>query len=853
MSGILEQRDGAWRVTDRLALWKSEGPKLTDALLDKFRDLAIQVLSENDPELDIPNDKRFAAILYGCDRKYSKQMRHGVVESLALMGAYGDTLTTCTRGKGDEITCRVVDKLLGGADSLRWASLNDVLPLLAEASPDAFLSAVGGASERPDQPFSGVFSQEVGGVMGRIYSSGLLWALETLAWSPDYLSRACDILANLAAVDPGGQYSNRPSNSLVTILLPWLPQTTGDSKARYAAIQGVVRNQPNVAWEVLLGLLPQHHGTSSPTHKPKWQKYIPDDWKDGVTNGQRWADEAHYASLALSLAGNLSDRLAKLVQYYFYLSPEYQATYRERLQSDSILRLPEESRLELWTALVHKTSNHRKYGDSPAWAVREDQLQELESVADKLEPVAPEVRHKRLFAGHESDLYEKKGDWDEQRKLLTNRRVDAVCEILDRGGLDNLLKFARFVETPNEVGACFGSAPGRADDARVLPGMLVAENDADVRFAKGYAWSRFHEGMWDWVDGLDKASWAPVTKGIFFAILPFASDTWERVRREMGADDSEYWQRAWAVPSRDNLTEIEWAIGKLIDCNRSDAAVVCICMSDRKDPKILELGLRALEAFKEKNRVDAHDIGELFALLQTDGTVDEGRLARMEIKFIDLLDSFGSTLPKTLHRQLAEQPEFFCEVIHTLYRAKSEMESEKSDNESGLPHLTPELDEAKANLAGRAYRLLHEWNYPPGRQRDDSFDGEKFKMWCAAVRSACVQSERWEVAAHHIGAVLNYAPNDSDGLWIEPVCELLDSKDGEDLRTGLRMKIFNSRGVHGFTNGKEENELAEKWERIAGLAEAKGFARLGATLRGLGKTYREDAKRSITMYGSGIT
>jgi hypothetical protein len=848
----LELLNGRWKFTARYEAWMYLCPLVGANVIERFEKLAITVLSERNPELDLPKERRFAANIYGRRRRYSGHIRQGMAETLVLLGTHGDSLRACASGRAKGVAWNVVSTLLRHADASEWASLNDVLPLLAEASPDAFLSAVGGASERPDEPFTGVFAQEDGGVMGRTYSSGLLWALEALAWSPEYLSRVCAILANLAAVDPGGQYANRPSNSLVTILLPWLPQTTADATARYAAMQGVVRNQPEIAWKVLLGLLPHHHGTSSPTHKPKWRNFIPEGWQDGVTNGQRWADESHYAFSALSLAHNNPNRLAKLVQYYFYLSPEYQAAYRSKLLSDQVLSLPEEMRLELWTALIQKTSNHRKYADSPAWAVREDQLQELELVADKIKPVAPEVRHKRLFSGHDSDLYEKVGDWEEQRKHLNERRIKAVVEIMDRGGFDNLLIFARSVAAPNEVGGCFGIISKRADDSRVLPGMLTSENDEDVRFAKGYAWSRFQEGVWDWVDGLDKSSWRPAAKGILFAIFPFTNETWIRVMRELGSDEEEYWKRAWAVPTRDNLSKIDWAIGKLIEYHRSDAAIDCICMLDKKDSQVLELGLRALETFNDKNRVDAHDIGELFALLQADSTLDEGRLARMEIKFIGLLDSFGTALPKTLHRHLSEQPDFFCEVIQYLYRAKSEVDGNEKTDGAAMPAPKLEPDVAKANLAERAYRLLQDWSYPPGRQKDDSFDGGKLKTWYSAVKLKCIQDERWEVAAHHVGEVLYYSPRDADGLWIEPVCELLDAKGSEDVRTGLRMKIFNSRGVHGFTSGKDEINLAERWERVAELAEAKGYTYLGATMRALGQTYREDAKRSIMMHGGGM-
>jgi len=80
---------------------------------------------------------------------------------------------------------------------------------------------------------------------------------------------------------------------------------------------------------------------------------------------------------------------------------------------------------------------------------------------------------------------------------------------------------------------------------------------------------------------------------------------------------------------------------------------------------------------------------------------------------------------------------------------------------------------------------------------------------------------------------------------MEPVCAILDQKDGERLRRGLTLQIFNSRGVHGFSGGQEEIELAEQWEGLAKLAESEGFPRLGESLCGLGKEYREFAKQSI--------
>jgi hypothetical protein len=187
---------------------------------------------------------------------------------------------------------------------------------------------------------------------------------------------------------------------------------------------------------------------------------------------------------------------------------------------------------------------------------------------------------------------------------------------------------------------------------------------------------------------------------------------------------------------------------------------------------------------------------------------------------------------------LAERPDYFCEIIRSLYLSKNEPAPQ--------PEQKPEVDEAKANAAQQAYRLFSDWDHPPGLFRDGKFDGQKLNEWCAAVKAQCVESGHWEVASHQIGEVLYYAPTNAEGLWEESVCELLDSKDDVEYRRGLQIRVFNSRGVHGFSGGKDETALAEKWERLAGLAEAKGFVRLGTTLRELGKSYREDARRAIT-------
>ena len=687
------------------------------------------------------------------------------------------------------------------------------------------------------------FAEEGDAFFGGSFVTGLLWAMESLAWSGDYLIRVCSILANLSSVDPGGQWSNRPANSLVTILLPWLPQTVGDSNKRYSALQAIARDHTDVAWKLLLDLLPKRHSTSSHTHRPKWRNFIPEDWKDGVTVRQYWKDVAFYANLALELAGNDPARLVELISFYFELPPKisnFAEALRERLQSDAILALPEDQRLEIWTKLTTKTINHRKYADSDAWSVPEDALKDLDAVADKIKPEEPEIRHKRLFSGRDMDLYDESGNWEEQRSRLLQRRIEALREILDRGGIDNLRSFWRSVEAPHEVGNAYGADAERADDTQILPTLLESEIEADLRFSVSYIWRRFFINQWAWVDSIDRSSWSSPAKAKFFAALPFVNEIWERVTIELSGTESEYWTRAQVHPDRDHLERIEFAIVQLIKNGRSDSAIECFWIGNLWGGEYSELGLQALETFSEENHIDTHTIEELFNHLQRDETIDENRLADMEVKFLGLLNRFGSAQPRTLYRHLAERPNFFCDVIRMIYRSTQEVD-DMSDKE-------PEIEEDTRRIAERAYRLLMDWDHPPGLQPDGTFDAERLYQWVKKVKAKCIETGHWDVASTKIGEVLFYAPRDMNGLWLESVCELLDSKEDPDYRRGLEIRIFNSRGVYGFSGGKEEVELAEKWERVADHADSKGFSRLATTLRELAKSYREEAKRSVSEH-----
>jgi hypothetical protein len=162
-------------------------------------------------------------------------------------------------------------------------------------------------------PFDRVFAEEGDGVMGSTYMSGVLWALETLAWEPDHLIRVVICLGELAARDPGGRWSNRPANSLTTILLPLMPQTCAPVAKRAAAVSTLLVEFPEIGWNLLVSLFHQSHSMSWGTRRPTWRETIPDDWSKGVTRSEYSEQTALYSEMAITAAKDDRKKLTELI------------------------------------------------------------------------------------------------------------------------------------------------------------------------------------------------------------------------------------------------------------------------------------------------------------------------------------------------------------------------------------------------------------------------------------------------------------------------------------------------------------------------------------------------------------
>jgi hypothetical protein len=831
-------RNGFWKIKERTSLWETLGSWVLDQDLDVFKEVIVSVLTERDPSFDLPKEKRYAANIHGKVLTYSPALRKGLAEGLALLGSRPRALINCSQNKVESTPILAIREIFLNADWELWASLNNLLSILAEAAPDEFLVTIEHALRSEICPFDELFSQESSGITGSNYMTGLLWALEGLAWDEKYLIQVCVVLGELASHDPGGNWGNRPNNSLSTILLPWLPQTLASIEKCKIAVQTLSKEWPEIAWKLIISLLPNQHQMSSGSNKPTWRNQIPEDWKKGVTNNEYWDQVSFYAELAVSMASNDIVMLNELIEHFDNLPRSSFDQLLKVLSSDAISELPEIERLPLWNSLSMFTSKHRRFSDAE-WALSDDLLSSIEMIADNMAPTDPLYLYRHLFSDREFDLYEENDNWEEQRKKLDVRRQKAVDEILSLGGINMVIYFAETSESPYKVGHSLGRVADETIDEALLPAYLRMENNIFSNFISGYVASRHNFNSWVWADQIDKTDWSTGQIGQFLSCLPFTNEAWVRAAEWLGDSQGEYWLKTNAYPYRTE-GNLPFAIDKLIEYGRPHAAINCLdTMRHLNQPinvdQCEKALLLALSSSEPNYSMDTYHIVELIKILQKTPEVTPETLFRLEWSYLPLLDRHRGAAPKSLENRLATDPEFFCEIIRLIYRSKN------SDASTEKP------SEEKKTIATNAWRLLYEWRTPPGMLEDGSFNDAYFTSWLNRVKEICTESGHLEVALIKVGEVLIHCPADINGLWINnTVADALNAKDADVMRRGFSSGIYNSRGVCCVDpTGSPERNLAKQYKQKAEDVENKGYQRFAFTLRSLSESYDREAESII--------
>ncbi|WP_420476249.1 hypothetical protein [Noviherbaspirillum sp. ST9] len=805
----VDRVDDVWTMRSSVDAFLHLGHLLGGEHLQRFAEQAKSVFSQiTEP----PKAEDVFRLSKSRVDQHSTWLREGMMTTMLHMAALHEKAGFVVTGSTPQyFVDQIVRNLPGLSSNHRLlGSLGDKLPLLAEAAPVPFFEALERLLEGDAENIKAIFSEQDSFFAPQSSHTGLLWALELLAWDADYLLRSAMCLAKLAAIDPGGKLSNRPINSLRDILLSWSPHTNATYQRRISVLAHVVRAMPSIAWPLLVKLLPQHHDSVSPTQKPIFAEASPGG-QETLTYGIVWETQSAIVDLAVENAGLMPERWATLIEALSQLQPDSFERVLIALEDCMSRQTPKEL-MTTWDALRKELNKHRAFSGAE-WALRDAPLQRLEALVAKFQPDDPILLNTWLFDDWMPDVPGKLND-DEPMEAIEDARTKALQDVVIAYGFDGLAMMAERVKLPIQMTTALRRLAldemplyglisrllGMDGECKSLGAVLIAQ--AFVVY--GSSWAASIRNL------ISDLQLSPTDSARLFLAFEDTRPTWELVSTFGAEIDAEYWRQKSASGFTGTLDDLHYAITRYQEHGRTLGAIEATHrrLKDVDSPTLLSLLDSAVVEINASGGNSAnmlrYYIEHIFEELERRTDVMKDELARME--FIYLPFFHRRKRPLTLHKMMAESPEFFVSTICAVFKPEN--------GES------PALSDSERRHATAAYELLNGLDVLPG-QVGAQVDFAKLSAWCDEVQRRSADVDRRSVTDGRIGHLLAHAPVDPDDqVWPhKSVRRLLEQLSSDRVENAIRLERFNMRGVYSKAvgeGGQQERDLAEQaraWSR----------------------------------------
>ena len=824
--------------------------------LKRYFALARIVLGEDDPALDLPESDRWAASLHGKSREFSSALRRSVSGTLVLLAVYGNSLFR--KGLGFDVETAVdqlVSELLTPF-TLRTLEANDHdLPTYAEASPGVFLNKLERDLRSDNPEVLGLLRPAPSGMFGGgMVRSGLLWALEGLAWSPANLNRVVLILGRLARVEITDNWVNKPIHSLESIFRAWMPQTAADHDARVAAVKKLAEVYPDVGWKVCLAQFGGHHQVGDYTHKPSWRS-------DAFGYGEPFRLRApiiqfmrEMVDMALAWKDHTPQQLYDLIERLHGLLESDQAKVWDLIEA-WVAKGPSDADKALVREKVRLTvlSRRARRGmadDFPALTAKAKQ------VYAALEPTDLITKHEWLFKDNwveesADELSEDDFDFRKREARIRKLRADALKLLMKERGLSAVLELADRGNAAWQIGVTLAldvlDSEGIVDAIQAIFREANEEISPARRLVIGGLLRGVDAARRETIVATLGASLSADRMVSLLLLAPFARSSWQRAQ-DLGVEASDrYWKEVRPDYIFDDADgQNAEAVRRLIEVKRPRAAFAAVHfkLEYLDGPLLYELLYQmATDASNDRDgeyKFQEYEIETAFKLLDKSAEVSFEQKAGLEFAYVDVLAQPWNDREKygipNLEKYVAQHPEVFVQAIVWAYKRRNGGED---------PAEWKVASEQLESLAGRGHKLLDGIEHIPFEDIEGDAGTAEFKAWVSKVRSACAELDRAEIADIALGKLFSESSKGEDGVWpSERVRDVLEEIQSEDICDGARTGLYNARGAHWRgEGGDQEREIAQRYR---GWADALHYSHPFVSTHLLGRmaeTYEREASR----------
>ena len=845
--------NGIWQLVSPPDTWLHFTKYITKEQLEIFKEICLTVLTETRHKYTIPPENREMYFETPENRsKYSSELKNGLSETLAIISVFGEEYGLNSIPSVTYYVGRVVQKILEN-DIIVWRSLSRNLMILAEASPDVFLTNL----ERivKDNSAKSFFEEEksfIGGSANDIHT--LLWCLDIIGWMPEHLLRVSVALCELIKLSPEKlPTSNTPFSSLQSLYRVWYPQTNANAEERKIILEILIKKYPDIAFELLHLLIDKSFDTAFHTPRPKWRLFS--EIKEiRVTQQEVYYMRNFCIDNFIVLSENNLDRIIVLIdvldKFYWDKIDIALKTIEDAWQNFSDI-----DRNKIYNEFRKQIGNHRSH-PTAGWALSENILQKLENIAFKFKSKDEILSDSYLFEEHYPEFIEGRDftNFDKNSEEILQRRVMFVEKIINKFGIVKIFDLANETEHPYLYGNTLALCTNLTDeDSLLVYGLIDSGNQKHYSLSSSFIIGRESKTS---LDVQTEILYKLINSGISNqGIINFLCSLWDSInlwKFVAGTKNDEIEKLFWKAKKQqffyaDNKEELLYILGKLQQFGKPITFLNTLGWGvyNHKEQLSSEEILKFLEdlsfeGFDDETHLDHFQFEQILDLLHSRNDYDVVRGAKVEMKYIFIFSNSNSHSPKNLYKLMSEKPDEYFGLLSQVYLPEDENLREQELKKIKEHPNYPEINQA-------IWKVMDSFNAIPSLLEEGTLDGNTLNKWVEEVKELAKINHREKITDINIGHLLAKYPIDilkGKGFPNE-IYEVLEGDIASDkMRQAFEIQISNSLGMTtrgAFDGGGIERYRASFFDSLSNETKLV-YPKVSSIFRSLRDKYLLDAK-----------
>lgn len=359
--------------------------------------------------------------------------------------------------------------------------------------------------------------------------------------------------------------------------------------------------------------------------------------------------------------------------------------------ADEVYPNIKQEKFSTWETIRRILNHHRSHPDTD-WALPESELVRLDNLYNILQPTDIIHRYIWLFNEHSPEFpegfkyepNELEKRYKQQQKRIDEARKTAVMFFLQELGLKATLELRKQVKEFCLFGGTLADVIANQEDVLTVCECLYDDKNL-IGFAHSFIRHKSIIENFNWIKSLfiELQEKKYSNKALSNVLIPLNQNQhlWNFVASLDEEIRNEYWQNI--NPHFYDITDTEKVIGieMLLKYKRFFSAIDIASHFANVIPSNLLsdiLKKTATEKANETPRFIRSEIERVFEELDKRTDIEKSTLIHLEWLYLPILGSYGTRRnPKTLEEELANNPDFFIEVLKWIYIPKDKTLLEK--------------------------------------------------------------------------------------------------------------------------------------------------------------------------------